>query len=125
MRGKNKIPIHELVADKAIPQLRFAPPLFDCNLIHSLYEHRTSDGIIRVGSRGAAFPYMFHGVESEEEFCLALLFITVKDNVKHGIYTRAAKAGSFVYTHSMVERVARWWALPDDVKFRGYNIGRV
>lgn len=121
MRGKNKIPIHELVADKAIPQLRFAPSL-DGKLNHSIYEHRTSDGIIRVGSRGAAFPYMFHGVQSEEEFCLAVLFIIVKDNVKHGIYTRAAKAGSFVYTHSMAERVARWWALPADVKFRGFKL---
>lgn len=119
MTSKNKLPIHQLVGTSS-EFLRFSPVL-DGRLMHSLYVHRTLDGTIRVGSSGCNFPYLFHGVEDETEFCLAVLFVLVKDSISHGSFSRAAKAGNFVYTHNMSARVARWWALPDSVKYRGFN----
>lgn len=97
-------------------------PSFDGALFRSMYEQRTLDGTIKVGSAGADFPYIFKGVQSIEEFALAYLYIVYKDNVSHGSYTHAAKQGGAVYTHSMYDKVKRWWARPVDLKYRGYRI---
>lgn len=97
-------------------------PSFDGALFNSLFEHRSSDGTIRVGSSGASFPYIFKGIQSSREFALAFLYIVYKDNVSHGVYTNAAKLGKAVYTHSMADKVSRWWSLPNSVKYRGYRL---
>ncbi len=97
-------------------------PSFDGALFNSMFEHRTADGTIRVGSAGADFPYIFKGVQTAEEFALAFLYIVYKDNSSHGVYTNAAKLGKAVYTHSMADKVKHWWALPDDKKYRGYRL---
>ena len=121
--NKSKIPVYQLGRTFAIPR-KNAPvfsPVFDGRLLHSLYEHRGKDNIVRVGSAGADFPFLFAGALDEVEFVRAFLYIVYKDNSSHGIYYKAAEAGKFVYTHSMAAKVARWWALPDKVKYKGYR----
>lgn len=95
-------------------------PTFDGSRLHKLYEY-SSNGVVRVGSPGMNFPYVFQ-VESFDELVLAYIYITVKDNVTHGTYTKAARDGKLVYTHGMYDRVKRWWALPDKIKYRGYRL---
>lgn len=122
--NKSKIPVYQLGRTSAFPR-KNAPvfsPVFDGQLLHSLYEHRGKDNIVRVGSAGADFPFLFAGVLDEVEFVRAFLYIVYKDNSSHGIYYKAAEAGKFVYTHSMAAKVARWWDLPDNVKYRGYRV---
>lgn len=122
--NNSKLPVYMLGRGSGLPKR--SDPIFrpspDGQLLHSQYEHRTADGVVRVGSEGADFPYMFHGVQSELELVHAFLYILYKDNATHGTYTKAAKNGLYVYTHSMQERVERWWALPDDLKYRGYRL---
>lgn len=72
--------------------------------------------------RDADFPFLFAGALDELEFVRAFLYIVYKDNSSHGIYYKAAEAGKLVYTHSMAVKVARWWALPDNIKYRGYRV---
>lgn len=97
-------------------------PSWDGSLFNSMWEHRTADGTIRVGSKGSDFPYIFTGLQSIQEFALAFHYIVYKDNVSHGVYTHAASLGHAVYTHSMYDKVLRWWALPNDKKYRGYRL---
>lgn len=121
--NKNKLFLYEIGRSSGTPR-RSAPifkPSFSAELFHSMWVHRSADGVVLVGSKGADFPYKFV-VQSEEEFALAFLYVVCKDNASHGTFTQAAKAGKYVYTHSMYERVRRWWSRPDSVKYRGYRL---
>lgn len=121
--NKNRMFVYELGRTPALPR-RSAPifrPTWSGELLHSMYEHRSSDGVVLVGSQGADFPYKFQ-VEDEQEFVLAFLYVVYKDNSSHGSFTQAAKAGKLVYSHSMYDRVRRWWARPDSLKYRGYRV---
>lgn len=90
----------------------------------SYWQHiyRGLDNIVRVGCADADFPFLFAGALNELEFVRAFLYIVYKDNSSHGIYYKAAESGKLVYTHSMAVKVARWWALPDNIKYRGYRV---
>lgn len=79
--------------------------------------------IVYIFSEGRKdFPYMFQGCESVEELVVAVLYVHVKD-CSRGVYTKAARMGQVVYSHSMYSRVFKWWNLPDlgSNKFKGYD----
>ncbi len=121
--NKSKLFLYEIGGSSGTPK-KSAPvfkPSFSAELFHSMWIHRTAEGVVFVGSKGADFPYKFV-VQTEEEFVLAFLYVVYKDNATHGTFTQAARAGKFVYTHSMYERVRCWWARPDSVKYRGYRL---
>lgn len=90
-------------------------------VISDLYS-RCVCGEVWVFVEGFRYPYKFRGIQDEGELMRAVMYIMYKDNISRGVYSAAAVAGKYVYNHAQDVRVRHWWALPNNVKFRGYRL---
>lgn len=83
-------------------------PKLTRDYIHGAWCSRSRSGDIYIKCSNNGVVYGFKGVQTEEEFINAVLYIYIKDQRSKGVYTSSASLGYWVYTHASAAYVKRW-----------------
>ncbi len=96
--------------------------LLSRKFITGLVEDLPRDGLIKIRFHG--LDYVFKDVGGADELTFAITYIIYKDRKSKGTYTRAARSGKFVYTHSSLDHVRRWFykVMTADDNFRAFFV---
>ncbi len=96
--------------------------LLSRKFITELAEALPVDGHLKIRFHG--LDYVFKDVGGADELTFAIAYIIYKDRKSKGTYTRAARSGKFVYTHSSLDHVRRWFykIMSSDDKFRAFFV---